>query len=133
MSPTGQKGRTGPVWFKEKTEPVQPLYKGLGPVFSFLKALSLSSSFFSLLFPPFRSSLRPRTPPGAAAAGGATVPEQLKSPLFFLPLEPSSLTRYESEVRFRKTQRGKPRSKLKTDRILPFSFVFGWAETALGW
>ena len=37
----------------KKTEPVQPLYKGLGPVFSFLKALSLSSSFFSLLFPPF--------------------------------------------------------------------------------
>ena len=55
------------------------------------------------------------------------------SPPFFLPLEPSSLTRYESEVRFQKTRHSKPRSKLKAGRILPFSFVFGWVETVLGW
>ena len=48
-----KKGRTGPVWFKErKTEPVQPLYKGSGPVFFiFLKA------FLSLLFSLFPFSL----------------------------------------------------------------------------
>lgn len=35
VSPAGQKRRTGPVWSKEKkTEPVRPLYKGSGPVFS---------------------------------------------------------------------------------------------------
>ena len=130
--------RTGLVQGKKKPNRSSFYIRARGRFFSFFKSFFslfsfslFSFSLFSLLLsevPCGHEHSPARRPLAAPPCRSNSSP-----PSFLKPLEPSSLTRYESEVRFRKTQRGKPRSKLKTDRILPFSFVFGWAETALGW